>query len=110
MATGGDTRSSRILYEQLLTSEVAWLREDAARRLKKLDAIDQIADLQRRTGEYERRFGDPPPTWQDMVEAGYLPGVPLDPEGHPYLLNPWWGDVAVSPDSPIWPLPTENPA
>jgi tetratricopeptide (TPR) repeat protein len=110
MATGGDTRSSRILYEQLLTSEVAWLREDAARRLKKLDAIDQIAGLERRIAEYEARFGDPPPTWQHMIDGGYLPGVPLDPEGHAYVLNPWWGDVTVSPDSPIWPLPTENPA
>jgi hypothetical protein len=110
MATGGDTRSSRVLYEQLLASGVAWLREDAQRRLKKLDAIDQIAALERSTAEYERRFGDPPPTWQHMVQAGLLPGVPLDPDGHPYVLNPWWGDVTVSEDSTIWPLPTENPA
>lgn len=110
MATGGDTRSSRVLYEQLLTSEVAWLREDAVRRLKKLEAIDQIALLERSTAEYERRFGDPPPTWQHMVQAGLLSGVPLDPDGHPYVLNPWWGEVTVSEDSPIWPLPTENPA
>lgn len=110
LATGGDTRSSRILYEQLVRSEVAWLRDDAVRRLKKLDAIDQIAELERSTAEYERRFGDPPPTWQHMVQSGLLPGVPLDPEGHPYVLNPWWGDVTVSEDSPIWPLPTENPA
>jgi tetratricopeptide (TPR) repeat protein len=110
LATGGDTRSSRILYEHLLTSEAAWLREDAARRLKKLDAIDQIAELERSTAAYERRFGEPPPTWQHLVQAGLLPGVPLDPEGHPYVLNPWWGEVTVSEDSPIWPLPTENPA
>ena len=110
MATGGDTRSSRILYEQLVTSDVSWLREDAIRRLKKLDAIDRIAQLERATAEYERRFGDPPPTWQHLVQAGLLPGVPLDPEGYPYVLNPWWGDVTVSEESPIWPLPTENPA
>ena len=110
MATGGDTRSSRVLYEQLLRSEVAWLREDAVRRIRKLDAIDQIAALERSTAEYERRFGEPPPTWQHMVQAGLLPGVPLDPDGHPYVLNPWWGEVTVSEDSPIWPLPTEHPA
>ena len=110
LATGGDTRSSRILYEQLLTSEVAWLREDAARRLKKLDAIDHIAGLERLTSEYERRFGAPPPNWEEMVRAGYLKEVPLDPEGYEYVLNEWWGDVTVSPESPIWPLPTENPA
>jgi tetratricopeptide (TPR) repeat protein len=109
-ATGGDTRSSRTLYEHMLTSEAAWLREDAARRLKKLDAIDQIAELERLTHAYEQRFGDPPPEWEDMVRARFLRSVPLDPAGHPYVLNPWWGDVTVSEDSPIWPLPTENPA
>ena len=93
-----------------LWSEAAWLREDAARRLKKLDAIDQIAELEKLTSDYERRFGNPPPTWQPMIDAGYLPGVPLDPAGHPYVLNGWWGDVTVSKDSPIWPLPTERPA
>ena len=45
-----------------------------------------------------------------MVRAGYLKEVPLDPEGYEYVLNEWWGDVTVSPESPIWPLPTENPA
>jgi tetratricopeptide (TPR) repeat protein len=109
-ATGGDTRSSRTLYEHMLTSEAAWLREDAARRLKKLDAIDQIAELERRTHAYAQRFGDGELRWEDMVRAGLLRSVPLDPEGYPYVLNPWWGDVTVSEDSPIWPLPTERPA
>ena len=110
LATGGDTRSSRVLYENLLKSDAVWLRNDARRRLKQLDAIDQIAELERLTSEYEREFGDPPPTWDDMVRAGMLRAEPVDPEGHPYVLNEWWGDVTMSVDSPLWPLPTENPA
>ena len=110
LATGGDTRSSRLLYENQLKSEADWLRRDAARRLQQLDAIDQIAELERRIAVYERTFGDPPPTWQHMIDAGYLRELPRDPAGREYLLNPWWGDVTVSPESPIWPLPTEIPA
>ena len=109
LATGGDTRSSRILYEHQATSEIAWLREDALRRLKKLDAIDAIAHLQALVRKYEAGFGDPPAAWEDMVRAGYLRRIPLDPAGVPYELNVW-GDVRLSEDSPIWPLPTENPA
>jgi tetratricopeptide (TPR) repeat protein len=116
-ATGGDTRTARLMYQQLLEADAAWLRNDARRRLKQLDAIDQIAELQHRVAEYERRFGDPPPTWMDMRQTGYLRGVPVDQEGHPvdpegfpYLLNESWGDVTINPDSPLWPLPTENPA
>jgi hypothetical protein len=94
----------------MLTSEAAWLREDAARRLKKLDAIDQIAELERLTHAYAQRFGEGELMWEDIVRAGFLRSVPLDPAGYPYVLNKWWGDVTVSEDSPIWPLPTERPA
>jgi tetratricopeptide (TPR) repeat protein len=110
LAAGGDTKSSRRLYEELLKSDAAWLRADAIRRLKQLDAIDSIVVLERLTAEYERRFGVPPPGWEDLVREGFLRGVPHDPDGHPYVLNPWWGDVTVSEKSPLWPLPTEKPA
>ena len=110
MAARGDTTSSRILYQQLLKADAQWLRADAARRLQQLDAIDAIAVLEQLTMEYERRFGVPPMTWDDMVRAGLLRGQPLDPAGHPYVLNPWWGDVTIGEDSPLWPLPTEKPA
>ena len=110
LATGGDTRSSRVLYQQLLASDTDWLRRDAELRLKRLDAIDEIARLEQLTRVYEQRFGAPPPAWDDMVRVGLLRAVPLDPAGKPYVLNPWWGDVTVSEESPMWPLPTELPA
>ena len=109
-AAGGDTRSSRMLYEQLLKSDAAWLRADAARRLKQLDAIDSIAYLEQLTARYEREFGAPPSKWDDMVRPDYLRKRPLDPEGYEYVLNQWWGDVTINEDSPLWPLPTEKPA
>ena len=112
LAAGGDTKSSRVLYEQLLKSDAAWLRADATRRLRQLDAIEAVAYLEQLTARYERQFGNPPPDWDALVRVpGFLPQAPpLDPEGHPYVLNPWWGDVTVSEDSPLWPLPTEQPA
>jgi len=110
LAAGRDTKSSRILYQELLKSDVTWLRADAARRLKQLDAIDEIAQLQRMLMEYERQHGDPLPTWDDVIRAGLLREVPADSEGFHYILNQWWGDVRVNPDSPLWPLPSENPA
>ena len=111
LAAGGDTTSSRVLYEQLLKSDATWLRADAARRLKQLDAIDSIAAARTADGANTSAgsaIGHL--TWEDMVRAGVLRACPLDPAGYPYVLNPWWGDVTVSEDSPLWPLPTENPA
>jgi hypothetical protein len=110
LAAGGDTRSSRLMYEKLLDADTPWIRNDARRRLKQLDAIDQIAVLERLTMAYARRFEDGELTWEGMVRAGFIKAVPTDPEGHPYVLHPFWGDVTISVDSPLWPLPTETPS
>lgn len=109
-ATGGDIESSRLIWRNILaTSEQQWMRDAAEHRLQQLDAIDAIGQLERLTAEYERRHGAPPPAWDDLVRDGALRGVPLDPSGHPYVLNPYWGSVTVAEDSPMWPLPTEGP-
>jgi tetratricopeptide (TPR) repeat protein len=109
LATGGDMRASRLLWRNLLESEADWLRQAAVYRLQQLDAIDQIAPLERLTAEYARRFGNPPPSWDQMIRAGMLTGVPTDPAGHPYVLNPADGDVTVSQTSPMRPLPADQP-
>ena len=109
LAAGGNLEASRLLWRNLLaTSDQPWLRRTAEHRLQQLDAIEEIQRLQALTAEYERRHGDPPPTWNDLVADGALREVPIDPTGHPYVLNPWWGLVTVSEDSPLWPLPTER--
>ncbi len=110
LAEGGDTQSSRLLWRQLLESEADWLRDIADYRLRQLDAIDQAAALERVTADYARRFGALPTSWEDLVRAGMLRGIPLDPAGQPYALDPGSGDVSVSEQSPLWPLPTERPA
>lgn len=109
LAAGGDTRSSRLLWQQMLESEADWLRDIAVRRLLQLDAIDQAAQLEQLTAAYAARAGAPPASWEQMVRAGLLQRVPLDPAGQPYQLNPQ-GDVTVSRESPLWPLPTERPS
>ena len=108
---GGDRQTARRLWSELLTgagSEDEWLRNEAARRLRQLDALDVIDTLQRITQQYEARTGAPPANWADLVRAGYLRGVPLDPDGHPYQLNPYWGLVTVDRKSPLYPLPVEQ--
>jgi tetratricopeptide (TPR) repeat protein len=108
LAAGGHLQASRLLWQQLLTNEQPWLRRTAEHRLQQLDAIEDIQRLQGLTAAYERRHGDPPPTWEALVADGSIREVPKDPAGHVFVLNPWWGSVTVSDDSPLWPLPTER--
>ena len=110
LTTGGDTMSARLVWRSLLNSEVEFMRRDAARRLQQLDAIDTIALLKRATGAYTARTGRRPSSWQDMIRAGMLRGVPLDPVGTAYLLDPASGDVTLDPRSSLSPLTMEQPS
>jgi hypothetical protein len=110
-AKGGDRQTSRMLWSALLAgagSEQEWLRKEAARRLTQLQALDDIDVLQGIIKRYEARKGTLPDGWMDLVRTGDLRGVPLDPAGHAYQLNPYWGLVTVERTSPLFPLPTDE--
>jgi len=105
---GGDRASSRFLWRQLRDSaEQAWLRNVAERRLVQLDALDQIDRLEAAVHAYDRTVGPVRLTWDLLVRAGVFRGVPLDPTGVPYDLDPIRGRVTVSPRSELFPMPDE---
>jgi tetratricopeptide (TPR) repeat protein len=107
LAAGGDRVSSRFLWRQIYeTAQDDWMRREALRRLVQLDAMDEIDRLEARIRPFAAREPWGPLTWQRLVAAGVLPGVPLDPTGVPYELNPWWGAVTVAQRSRLFPLPT----
>ena len=108
LAEGGDRRSSRLMWMSIRqTAEIEWLRNDADRRLKQLDALDQIEALQSIVDEFAKREGTIPANWTPLIRARVLPGVPLDPTREaPYEIEPS-GRVRVSRRSSLFPLPVE---
>ena len=108
LAQGGNRASSRRLWEEIQRqADHDWLRNQAALRLKQFDAMDQIDALIRGAIDYERRFGASPRAWADLIRAGYLRQTPVDPEGHPYVIDPARGAITLGPQSPLNPLPLE---
>ncbi len=105
LAEGGHTGASRMLWEQLAKSNEDWLRDSAIRRLKQLDAMDFMTALESRIRAFHELHPDVPLTWNALARNGVVPGVPEDPSGTPYLLNPQTGQMTVSPESGIYPLP-----
>ena len=104
---GGDRASARLLWSNLLQSEQEWLRRNAARRLRQLDALDQVDELQTIVANF------PPPqgeefSWLRLVRQRVLRGIPLDPTGAAYHLDPSTGRVSVAADSELQPMPREN--
>jgi len=105
LAQGGDRRASRMLWEQVRRSaELDWLVRSADLRLAQLDAMDQIERLETAADQASLRLGRAPANWQDVVAAGVLRGIPLDPTGVPYELQPD-GHVSLRRDSTLNPLP-----
>lgn len=102
---GGDRAEARFLWQQMLQADQAWLRRNAQRRLAQIDALDQIDRLQ----QIVRRV--PPPdgrySWGALVQRRVLRGIPLDPAGTPYEIDPVTGRVRVSSRSELFPMPDD---
>lgn len=109
LAQGGDRATSRQLWTQILQSDSDQLRQSAELRLSQLDALDVIDRLQALIRRFSGQTGRTPSTWHDLIAAGWLPGVPLDPAGTPFVLLKE-GKVTVSQQSRLNPLPVEPPA
>jgi hypothetical protein len=87
LAEGGQRHSSRALWQQLAQADEDWLRSAAQLRLAQLDAMDIIE------------------AWTRARDAGARPAIPSDPTGVPFEMNPATGDLTVSRESKLFPLP-----
>ena len=108
LAEGGDRRSSRFLWTQILqNTDIEWLRGNSVKRLQQLDAMDTIDELNRRASRFMAREHRPPRDWGELSAAERLSGIPLDPTGMPYVLEVSSGRIDIDRNSSLWPLPWE---
>lgn len=106
VARGGDRMSSRTLWSEVVrNADADWLRVQAEFRLKQLDAMDGVDLMERVVQQYRARTGALPASWAEMIRAGALRGVPKDPTGTPFQLDPSTGKVTLDPSSSLNPLP-----
>jgi hypothetical protein len=87
LAEGGNRTASRALWQQLAQADEDWLRDAARLRLTQLDAMDVMDQ------------------WRRARAAGGHPGLPVDPSGTPFEIDPATGDITVSRSSKLFPLP-----
>ena len=65
----------------LNNAELAWMKNTASAHLAQFDALDAIDQLNELVWRYEARAGRMPQSWQELIQAGVLRSVPLDPAG-----------------------------
>jgi hypothetical protein len=100
-AKGGEIRTSQLLWSQVYqTAGNDQIRESARNHLAALKAYEDIQSLDRLLGVYKKNAGHPARSLQDLVTAGLLHGIPIDPSGAPYGVSPD-GAARLSPSSSI---------
>jgi len=104
---GADRASARFLWQQIAQSQEEWLRRSAERALQQLQALDQIDRLHAIVERFPPPDGEPR-SWTWLVRRRVLNGIPIDPRGVPYEIDPESGKISVAERSPLYPMPDES--
>ncbi len=106
LAEGGNRESSRRMWTQLRdTTDIDWVKRNAAHRLQQFDAMDAIDALNRVSEGFIEARGRPPASWQELAADQRWRGIPADSTGEPFALDSATGRVSLGPKSGLWPLP-----
>jgi hypothetical protein len=86
---GGDTATARYLWLSIYqSSDNKMLKNNALQHLRSMTADEDMAELERLARVFRDHNGRFPNGIGELVAAGVLRGVPVDPVGRPYRLQP----------------------
>lgn len=98
---GASLETSYFLWKQVYdTASDEQIKKNAQTHLKLVAAELAIRELDRLEGEYETKTGRHANHVSQLVQAGLLKGIPLDPEGFPFVLGKD-GKAELSAESPL---------
>lgn len=98
---GGDPKTSELLWTEIYKSaENEQMRQNALDHLAALRAHEEINALNRLLQRYRAVKGKAAQSIPDLIAAGLLPRLPIDPSGVPYIVGPD-GDAALGPGSKV---------
>jgi len=93
---GGETRTAQMLWTSVYeTTRDPQIRDNAKSHLVSITADQQCEELERIVEAYRLKTGRNPSGFIDLIRAGILRGIPLDPTGTEYQLDDQ-GHVFVS--------------
>lgn len=109
-ALGGSLDTSRIMWSEIYESaQDPRVRKMALKALEGLKAQSDEQQLDQLAAQYQKRFGRYPTSTEELRAAGFLKGIPQDPEGYPYVFEAD-GKSALDPQSPVViPAPAKVP-
>ena len=83
----GEIQTARMLWQATYaTTTDDQIRQNAVEHLRALQVDESITKLEEMVAQYEQQTGVTPSSFNVMIGAGILRGVPVDPDGKPYKL------------------------
>jgi hypothetical protein len=84
----GDYSTARLLWTATYESTKAPdIRQNALEHLRCLRVEEDVTNLQTAVTRFGERSGHLPTSIWELVSSEHLPGVPVDPDGHPYEMD-----------------------
>jgi len=84
----GDVRTAQMMWATTFNSTTdKSIRANAAAHLRALQVDDDVTNLETLVERYRQQTGHLPGSFSDLISAGFLRGVPVDPLGRPYKLG-----------------------
>jgi hypothetical protein len=85
----GEYQTARMLWSATYqTAQDQQIRQNAIEHLRALRVDEDVDHLQDAVTRFGERTGRLPENIGELVSAEGLPGVPVDPDGHPYKMTP----------------------
>ncbi|HXQ26502.1 MAG TPA: hypothetical protein VN822_08870 [Candidatus Acidoferrales bacterium] len=98
---GGSLETSRMLWSELYDStKEPSMRHRAAQMLRGLKTLEDEQSLDDLAEQYQQRFERYPPSTRELRDAGMIGGIPVDPDGYPYVFGPD-GKSGLNPRSTV---------
>ncbi len=83
----GETQTARMLWQATYaTTKDEMIRQNAVAHLRALEVDEGVTELEKMVAAYAEKTGRLPSSFSQLIDAGMLAGMPLDPDGRPYKL------------------------
>jgi hypothetical protein len=100
-AEGESLETSYFLWKQVYDgAKEPELKKNAASHLRMLQVELDFRAINHLAGEYEKQTGHRATKMSELVQAGLIPGMPVDPDGYQYVLGEG-GKAELNLDSPL---------
>jgi hypothetical protein len=99
-AHAGDLATARMLWSAAYeTAYEANIRMNAVEHLRSIKVDEDVTNLESAAARFQERTGRFPSSIAELAVAEHIPGIPVDPDGNPYIVTADGRVLVQKPDN-----------